>query len=119
MSFASALGFRGRPDARQGERTRVLLQASLLVSGRPMRIHLLDLSSNGALGHAADPPEPGEIVWLVCKGAEILSRTAWVRGSRFGLAFDKSVPEAKLKPMLSEGRRALTSGTGIEAPAFA
>ena len=110
MSFASALGLRGRPDARQGERTRVLLQASLLAGGRPMRIHLLDLSSHGALGHADDPPDSGTIVWLVCKGTEILSRTAWVRGSRFGLAFDNPVPSSKLTPMLSEGRRALANG---------
>ena len=116
MSFASALGFRGRPEARQGERTRVLLQASLLANGRPMRIHLLDLSANGALGHAAEPPEHGEIVWLVCKGCEILSRTAWVRGSRFGLAFDKAMLPAKLAPLLSEGRRALVAGA--EAPAY-
>lgn len=117
MSFASALGFRGRPEGRQGERTRVLLQASLLANGRPMRIHLLDLSANGALGHAAEPPDHGEIVWLVCRGCEILSRTAWVRGSRFGLAFDKAVPSAKLAPLLSEGRRALVAGT--ETPVFA
>lgn len=117
MSFASALGFRGRPDGRQGTRTRVLLQASVLAGGRPMRIHLLDLSGSGALGHAGDPPQPGEIVWLVCKGTEILARTAWVRGNRFGLAFDNSLPAAKLKPLLSEGRRALENGT--ETPAFA
>ena len=83
-----------------------------------MRIHLLDLSAHGALGHAAEPPEAGEIVWLVCKGSEILSRTAWARGSRFGLAFDNPVPSAKLQPMLSEGRRALAAG-GAEAPALA
>ncbi len=115
MSFVSALRFRGQPNARQGERTRVLLQASLLASGRPMRIHLLDLSAHGALGHALEPPEPGEIVWLVCKGAEVLSRTAWVRGSRFGLAFDTPVPTAKLKPMMSEGRRALDAGEPAQA----
>jgi hypothetical protein len=82
-----------------------------------MRIHLLDLSGKGALGHAADPPQSGEIVWLVCKGNEILARTAWVRGSRFGLTFDSSLPAAKLNPMLAEGRRALEVGT--ETPAFA
>ena len=113
MSFASALRFRGRPDARQGERTRVLLQASLLASGRPMRVHLLDLSPHGALSHAPEPPEPGEIVWLVCKGCEILSRTAWVRGNRFGLAFDTPVPAAKLKPLLWEGRRALEADPAL------
>lgn len=89
----------------------------MLAGGRPMRIHLLDLSGNGALGHAADPPQPGEIVWLVCKGSEILARTAWVRGSRFGLAFDSSLPAAKLNPMLAEGRRALEAG--IETPTYA
>lgn len=116
MSIASVLGFRGRPDARQGSRTRVLLQASLLASGRPTRIHLLDLSSSGALGHAEAPPQPGEIVWVVCKGSEILARTAWVRGNRFGLAFDNALPSARLKPLLTEGRRALVSDAAT--PAF-
>ena len=82
-----------------------------------MRIHLLDLSAHGALGHAPEPPEPGEIVWLVCKGCEVLSRTAWVRGSRFGLAFDTPMPSAKLQGLLSEGRRTLLAGT--ELPAYA
>ncbi len=82
-----------------------------------MRIHLLDLSAHGALAHATEPPHPGEIVWLVCKGCEILSRTAWVRGSRFGLAFDTPVPSAKLRPLLDEGRRTLIAGA--ELPAYA
>lgn len=117
MSLASVLGFRNRPDGRQSERTRVLLLASLLANGRPIRVHLLDLSSHGALGHAPEPPDPGEIVWLVCRGVEILSRTAWVRGNRFGLAFDNPMPSARLKPILSEGRRALEAGD--HPPAFA
>lgn len=83
-----------------------------------MRIHLLDLSAKGALGHAEQPPAPGDIVWLVCKGCEILSRTAWVRGSRFGLAFDTPVPSAKLKPMLAEGRHALQAGVEAAAPPY-
>ena len=82
-----------------------------------MRIHVLDLSSHGALGHAVEPPLPGEIVWLVCKGCEILSRTVWVRGSRFGLAFDAPVPSAKLTPLLTEGRRALVAGDPLPAVA--
>jgi hypothetical protein len=94
-----------------------LLQASLLASGRPMRIHLLDLSANGALGHAVEPPEPGEIVWLACEGCEILSRTAWVRGSRFGLAFDTPVPSARLQKLLIAGRRALEAAGQVSAPA--
>ena len=117
MSFVSALRFRGRPDARQGERRRVLLQASLLASGRPMRVHLLDLSAHGALAHAPEPPEPGEIVWLVCQGCEVLSRTAWVRGNRFGLAFDTPVPAAKLRPLQSEGHRMLLAGNDLPAHA--
>jgi len=117
MSFSSVLRFRGAPDARNSERTRVLLQASLLAGGRPMRIHLLDLSAHGALGHATEPPQIGEMVWLVCRGCEILSRTAWIRGSRFGLAFDNPVPSAKLKLLLAEGRRALAADNGLPAVA--
>lgn len=107
MSIASALGLHGRPDEREGSRNRVLLPAVLLAGGRPSRIHLLDLSHKGALAHAVEPPQPGDIVWLVCRGSEVLARTAWVRGRRFGLAFDSRLPTAKLKPLLAEGRRAL------------
>ena len=107
MSIASAFGLNGRPDERQGSRTRVLLPAVLLAAGRPSRIHLLDVSHKGALAHAVEPPPPGEIVWLVCRGSEVLARTAWVRGRRFGLAFDSRLPTAKLKLLLAEGARAL------------
>lgn len=107
MSIASALGLKGRSEARQGSRTRVMLPAVLLAGGRPARVYILDLSSDGALGHAPEPPAPGEIVWLVCKGNEVLARTAWVRGNRFGLAFDSRLTAARLDPMLAEGRRAL------------
>jgi hypothetical protein len=111
MSFASVLGFGNRPDARQGARNRVLLRASLLASGRPTPIYLLDLSRKGALAHADAPPEPGEVVWLVCRGNEVLARTAWVRGQRFGLAFDQGLPAAKFDVLLKEGRRGLSTDT--------
>ncbi len=75
-----------------------------------MQVFLLDLSASGALGHAEESPELGEIVWVVCKGSEILARTAWIRGTRFGLSFDRPLPDAKLKPLLVEGRRALEAG---------
>jgi hypothetical protein len=84
-----------------------------------MRIHLLDLSAKGALGHAEHPPKPGAIVWMVCKGCEVLSRTAWVRGTRFGLAFDRPIPSATLQPLLAEGRRGLQACGEAQAPAFA
>lgn len=110
MSFASALGFKDRRESRRGERKRVLLLASLLVGGRPSRVHLLDLSGNGALAHADEPPHPGEMVWIVCRGNEVLARTAWVRGNRFGLAFDSGLPAAKLDILMKEGRRNLAAG---------
>src|SRR5262245_60217215 len=107
MSFAEAFGFRGRPDARESSRTRILLSASLLIGGRPSRVHLLDLSKKGALAHATDVPGQGQKVWLVCHGAEVLARVAWVKGPRFGLAFDTHLPRTKLDHMLNAGRRAL------------
>jgi hypothetical protein len=111
MSLATALGFKGRPDARQDARNRVLLRASLLASGRPTPVYLLDLSRKGALAHADAPPDPGEVVWLVCRGNEVLSRAAWVRGNRFGLAFDQNLPTVKFEALLKEGRHGLAAGT--------
>lgn len=113
MSFATALGFRGRTDARQDVRSRVYLKATMLIGGQPMPIHLLDLSRKGALAHGDDPPEPDEIVWVVCRGNELLARTAWVKGQRFGLAFDSGIPGARLEILMKEGRRALSSATPI------
>lgn len=110
MSIASALGFRGRPEARQNERSRVLLLAKMLSGGHPTTIYLLDLSRRGALGHSEEPPQPSEIVWVVCRGNEMLARTAWVRGNRFGLAFDSHLPTAKYDILLNEGRRGLSAG---------
>ena len=110
MSIATALGFRPRPEARQDARSRVLLRASLLASGRPTPVYLLDLSRKGALGHADAPPDPGEVVWLVCRSKEVLCRTAWVRGNRFGLAFDQGLPAATFDMLLNEGRRGLAAG---------
>jgi hypothetical protein len=115
MSIASALGLKRRPDLRQSERSRVLLTAKMLVSGRPCPIHLLDLSRHGALAHATEPPQNGEIVWVVCRGVELLARTAWIRGNRFGLAFDSGLPLAKYEILLKEGRRALSSEAPIAA----
>lgn len=107
MSFAAAFGFSSRPDGRESSRTRILLSASLLIGGRPSRIHLLDLSRKGALAHAPEAPDLDQKVWLVCHGAEVLARIAWVKGPRFGLSFDTSLPRAKLDHMLQAGRRAL------------
>ncbi|MES2496986.1 MAG: PilZ domain-containing protein [Pseudomonadota bacterium] len=109
MSIASALGFKRRSDLRQSERSRVFLTAKMLVSGRPSQIHLLDLSRQGALAHGTEPPLDGEIVWLVCRGVELLARTAWIKGNRFGLAFDSGIPTAKYDILLKEGRLALSS----------
>lgn len=110
MSIASVLGFRGRPEARQDERSRILLQAKMLSGGNPSSVYLLDLSRRGALGHAEEPPQPSEIVWIVCRGIEMLARTAWVRGNRFGLAFDTHLPTARYDILLKEGRRGLSNG---------
>jgi len=114
MSIASVLGFKRRPDLRQSERSRVYLAAKMLASGRPSTVHLLDLSRHGALAHASEPPTDGEIIWVVCRGVEILARAAWVRGNRFGLAFDAGLPAAKHEILLTEGRRALASQSPLE-----
>ena len=98
MSIASILGFKRRPDLRQGQRNRVYLSATILASGRPFSIHLLDLSRHGALAHANDTPQDGEIVWVVCRGIELLARTAWVRGSRWRRAFAAGPPLGHGRP---------------------
>ena len=75
MSIASILDFKRRPNLHQGQRNHVYLSTTILTSGRPFSIHLLDLSRHGALTHANDTPQDGEIVWVVCHDIELLART--------------------------------------------
>lgn len=66
-----------------------------------VRIHLLDISTGGALVHVAKPPKTGTRVVLDCAGIVRSATVRWVVGSRFGVAFDQSLNEAELDAVIA------------------
>ena len=89
-------------DPRQGgKRLKVFLAARVLAAGRTVPVHLLDMSKKGALVHADVPRMPGEMVWVLWNGIDILSRVAWSRGNRFGVAFETSLSEGHIAQMIA------------------
>ncbi len=99
MFFSAALGRNRQKDARGNERISVFLAARMICGGTSEQIHLLDLSKNGALGHAQEPRHPNEPVWLVLQGIDIAAHVAWTRGNRFGLAFSTPISDERLNAL--------------------
>ena len=71
-----------------------------------MVIRLIDLSRNGALAETARPPPAGTWVRLAGERLEVAARIAWVRGGRFGLAFDAPIRATELFYQLGRSREA-------------
>jgi hypothetical protein len=88
-------------DPRQGDRRKILLPARALCSGRSVAIHLLDLSKKGALIDADTPQMPGEMIWVLSNGLDILSRVVWSRGGRFGVAFESPLNDVQFNSILA------------------
>ncbi len=66
-------------------RHKVFLPAELTGADGAVRVHLLNLSSTGALIHAEVPPIPGMTVRMRCGGATWSARVMWTQGKRFGI----------------------------------
>lgn len=75
--------------ARDSRRLKVFQPAALASAsgGDPLRIHLLDLSSTGALAHADAPPPTTACVTITCGAMEVGATVVWTSGRRFGLRF--------------------------------
>ena len=66
------------------------------------RAHLLDLSSTGALVHAAAPPMVAARVQIGCGGEMRAGRVVWVRGNRFGVTFAVPLTPAQVAAAVAQ-----------------
>jgi hypothetical protein len=73
--------------ARATPRLKVFELAEMRVGLITERVHVLDLSSAGALIHAATPPPVGATVQIECAGTTRLARVVRCDGARFGVQF--------------------------------
>ena len=99
--MSSAPPFSAEAAARAGRRLKVFLPATL--EGGPVeRIHILNISANGALCHADDSPESGTQVNLASAGLIIAARVVWRDGQRFGIRFARSIDEAQIAMIVGD-----------------
>lgn len=66
------------------------------------RVHLLDLSTTGALVYGKQTPQVGDVVRLVAVIPLGPARVMWVSGKRFGVAFATSLSSATVEQILAE-----------------
>ncbi len=91
-------------------RFKLFQPATMVIANELVRVHLLDLSTSGALIHAPVPPAMAAIVRLECAGRMRMARVVWVAGNRFGIAFALPLQEDQVAG-------ALVQRPAIAAPA--
>jgi hypothetical protein len=102
---------KGYEALRASRRLKVFQPATLLDDAGHRRVHLLDVSRTGVLGHAASPPAPGARVGLDCGGEVSSALVRWSDGPRFGLEFDRPLAADRMERIARQGGAlSLTSG---------
>ena len=66
----------------------------------PRRVHLLNISSGGALLYADSVPTVGEQVRLACGIPLGTARVQWSSGQRFGVAFKHPIGPAQIAAVI-------------------
>lgn len=82
------------PKPRIAARHKMFEPVVLRLHGVPLRAHMLDLSTTGALAHCDHPPQAGDRVRIEAEGVAVIAHVVWVRAKRFGLHFDIALSEA-------------------------
>lgn len=73
----------------------------LHLRGMPLRAHILDLSTTGALAHCDRPPSTGDRVMIETKGIMVVAHVVWVRAKRFGVHFDIALSDAMVAGLVN------------------
>ncbi|MBB5711941.1 PilZ domain-containing protein [Sphingomonas xinjiangensis] len=87
-------------ERRQAPRSKLFQQAEMRGPEGDVRVHVLNLSTLGALVYSDQVPMAGEQVRLTCGMPLGICRVAWVNGRRFGVQFLKPVPHAVIEQVL-------------------
>jgi len=77
---------------RSAPRIKIFQPAEIVCgAGAPQRVHLLNISTGGALVYGDIAPEVGAQVQLSCGTALGSARVQWSSGRRFGVAFAEPI----------------------------
>ena len=88
--------------SRSNSRTELALSATIVRSGKQMRVVLRDVSAGGAAATTPFPPGPKEQVRLSSQGVAIGCRVVWARGKSFGLVFDQPLTPSQLSALTTQ-----------------
>jgi hypothetical protein len=94
---------RSGPMPRTAARHKMFEPVVLRLRGTPLRAHILDLSTTGALAHCDHPPQSGDRVWIEAEGVTAIAHVVWVRAKRFGLHFDVPLSYAMVQQVVRGG----------------
>lgn len=110
MGFEVAGLVDGSHHLRAFPRYKLFEPTDLVVGGQKQRVHMLNLSSGGALIHRNEPLAPGTRVRLRCGQNHVSGKVAWASGSRLGLAFLVPLTDDQVMHMLA-AQPELAAGT--------
>ncbi len=104
---------------RAAPRVKIFQPAEIKSSaGEQHRVHLLNISTGGALVYGDAAPEVGEQVRLVCGIQLGPARVQWRSGRRFGVAFTKPIAPTQLDAIVRKQEQlieTMTQRTGVTA----
>ncbi len=85
---------------RTAHRHKTFEPITLVTERGDLRAHVLNVSTTGALIHAAGGPAAGERCTLFLAGREVAAEVIWVGGPRFGVAFRGALTPDELARLL-------------------
>jgi hypothetical protein len=85
-----------RKKARRTKRSLVLLTAKVVTNNGVVEVRLRNLSQNGALLEADEPPPEGTEVLFERGETRVAGRVAWIADERFGVEFFEPIEESEV-----------------------
>ncbi|WP_160296798.1 PilZ domain-containing protein [Sphingomonas sp. ERG5] len=101
---------------RSARRLKTFQVASMHIGDDVRRVHLLNLSTTGAMVHASDPPAKGASCRLDAAIDLGSAHVTWVSGQRFGVMFDRPLSDASLAILIDGTISNVSAGPGIVSP---
>jgi hypothetical protein len=89
-----------KEERRLAPRAKLFQPAQMHGRGGDVRVHVLNLSTSGALVYGDRTPGEGEQVRLTCGVSLGVGRVAWVSGRRFGVQFLRPLAHGVVEQVL-------------------
>lgn len=87
---------------RGSPRYKLFQPTEMSTAGGTARVHLLNLSTGGALVHADVAPRPGALISIKCGADRVSATVAWTAGRKFGVSFDVALPQTLIEHVIGD-----------------